>query len=168
MDEVALKSGVKKANLFHYYPSKEQLGLAVLRRAARSYEEQITGRFSNDSDPIETVAGMFSDYAARMEKEGCFKGCFIGNLAQEISDENEKMRHEISKLLVFWVEHFAAFLERHRVAGYFRGEMNSKGAAQAMVSLLEGATLVSKAQKNVEAMNNAQAMASTYLKALKA
>jgi TetR/AcrR family transcriptional regulator len=34
MEEVAGAAGIKKANLFHYYPRKESLELAVLEQAA--------------------------------------------------------------------------------------------------------------------------------------
>ena len=35
MEDVAGAAGIKKANLFHYYPTKESLELAVLDQAAR-------------------------------------------------------------------------------------------------------------------------------------
>ena len=43
MDEVAAAAGVKKANLFHYYPSKEALEVAVLDRFGASLRERVAG-----------------------------------------------------------------------------------------------------------------------------
>ncbi|MBI3550994.1 MAG: TetR/AcrR family transcriptional regulator [Elusimicrobia bacterium] len=168
MDDVASRARLKKANLFHYYPSKNELGLAVLERASVCQREGVAKRFSNGHDPIKTVQGMFADSAERMEKGGCFKGCFMGNVAQELSDENEKMRRKISDYLDFWTGELRLFLERHKAAGYFKKSMNSAQTARALVSLLEGATLMCKAAKSPEALKNAGAMAGTCLKALKA
>jgi TetR/AcrR family transcriptional repressor of nem operon len=168
MDEVAAKAGMRKSNLFHYYPTKAELGVAVLKRAVGAFREHILRQLSNGSDALDTVERMFSENAAAMEKKCCSKGCFIGNLAQEISDDNDEMRREIAGLLRFWVEQLGAFLERHRTAGYFRRELSAGQAAQAIVALLEGATLVCKADRRADALRSAGAMASGYLKALRA
>jgi TetR/AcrR family transcriptional repressor of nem operon len=168
MDDVADKSGYKKANLFHYYPTKDALGLAVLERACAGGREGIKKQFANGADPIKTVAAMYSKFARGMEEGGCYKGCFIGNIAQELSDENEKMRLKVSEHLLFWTAELAGFLERHKEKGYFRKQLDARQSAKALVSLLEGATLMCKAEKKAEALKHAGAMAQTYLKALKA
>ncbi len=168
MDHVAEKARLKKANLFHYYPSKDELGLAVLDRVAACQREGVAKRFSNGSDPIKTIQGMFADSAERMAKSGCFKGCFMGNVAMELSDENEKMRRKIAEYLEFWVGEVGGFLERHKADGYFAKSMNSEQTAVALVALLEGATLISKAAKCPEALKYAGAAAAGYLKTLKA
>src|SRR5579863_9257299 len=77
MDDVAAGARMKKANLFHYYPTKDALGLAVLERASSCLRETISRRFANGGDPIKTVRGMFEDSAKEMREEGCYKGCFI-------------------------------------------------------------------------------------------
>ena len=168
MDEVAAKVGIKKPNLFHYYPTKDQLGLAVLERAVRCSREGIVRQFDENGDPIKKIEAMFSDSLDRMEKSCCAKGCFIGNLAQEVSDHNEKLREKVSEHLLFWADRLAAYLDRHRAAGYFRKDLDAKQSAEALISLLEGATLFAKANKRVDALKNARKMAVAYLRTYKA
>jgi TetR/AcrR family transcriptional repressor of nem operon len=139
--------------------------LAVLERACESEKACITETLSGDGDPIKTVEGMFAESAARMKKGGCHKGCFIGNVAQEISDESEAMRVKISDHLGFWTGELAAFLARGKARGYFKKAFEPASAAQAVIALLEGATLMSKATKKSEALTNAGAVAAGYLKA---
>ena len=168
MDDVARGAGIKKANLFHYYPTKEDLGLAALSYGTSCQKAGVEKRFSNGSDPIKVVEGMFTDAALSMKKNKCCRGCFMGNLAQEISDHNEKLRSKISDYFRFWVDRLTAFLEHWRVQGYFKKDLNPEESAEAIISLFEGAMLCSKATKETTALENARKMAKAYLGGLKA
>lgn len=167
MEDIASKIGMKKANLFHYYPTKDELGVAVVDSVVHHLQEMITKQFENGNEPVKTIERIFSDSLKRMKQQGCCKGCFVGNLAQEISDQNEKLRRRVSDHMHFWVNQTAAYLARHRANGYFRKEMNAKQSARAILALLEGALLFAKANKQVHALRDAQAMAVSYLKALR-
>ncbi|MBI4423574.1 MAG: TetR/AcrR family transcriptional regulator [Elusimicrobia bacterium] len=167
MDDVAEAAGMKKANLFHYYPTKESLGLAVFDFASSQMREKLAARFAQGDDPIELVESMFSEVAEGMEASCCRGGCFIGNLAQELSDHFEKMRVKVSSHLKDWTAQLAGSLEKARVRGYFRKDMKCRESAEAILSLFEGATLFCKANKEVKPLENAREMAVSYLKGYK-
>lgn len=164
MDDVAGAAELKKANLFHYYPTKEELGAAVIERVCAASCEEIRTRFSNGGDPVRTVEAMFAQSAAQMKKDGCSGGCLIGNLAQELSDESEMLRGKLAGHIRYWVAELGGFLERHKKAGYFRKELAARETAEAIVALLEGATLIAKANRDPGALKNAQKAAAGYLK----
>ncbi len=169
MDDVAAKAGVKKANLFHYYKTKEELGGAVLDHACCCLKEKINAFFSGKTrDPIKAVERLFSQNEENMKTSGCCRGCFIGNLAQEMSDQNETLRVKISDYFDFWTLQLASFLERAKAQRIFKKEMDPKESAQAILALLEGATLFSKAHKKVHPFRNARKMAVAYLEGLRA
>ena len=163
MEDVASAAGIKKANLFHYYPTKEDLGLAVLCRRTDCQKEMVREKFSDKGDPIRTVESMFLDSLARMKENRCSRGCFLGNLAQEISDYNEKLRRKVAECFGFWVQELASFLGCWQAKGYFRKNLRPRESAEAILSLLEGATLFSKANKQVGAIENARRMVAVYL-----
>jgi len=167
MDDVAKAAGIKKANLFHYYPTREDLGLAVLSYGTTCQKAGLDKRFSNGSDPIKVVEGMFTDAASSMKKSKCCRGCFMGNVAQEISDHNEKLRSKVSDYFRFWVDRLTAFLDRWRGEGYFRKDLNPEESAQAIIALFEGAMLCAKVSKEIGALENAGKMARAYLVNLK-
>ena len=168
MDDVAGAAGLKKANLFHYYPTKDALGLAVLDKMTACYKEDVDRRLSGDGDPIKAVEAMFAESARSMEESRCCRGCFIGNLAQELSDQNERLRLKISAFFGYWSGRLSELLERGRARGYFRQDLDCAQSAEAILSLFEGATLLAKANKKVASLKNAGRMASSYLKGLKA
>ncbi len=166
MDDVARASKIKKANLFHYFPTKEELGLAVFDFAILRLKEKISNACvsENVADPIRFVDQVFSGFLDNMKKNGCCRGCFMGNLAQEMSDHNERLRVKISEYFDFWIRQLSEVLEQGKLKGYFRKDLKPKESAGAILSLLEGALLFSKTRKNVQSLQSARSMAVGYLK----
>lgn len=164
MDDVASAAGLKKANLFHYYPSKECLELAVLEQAAGEMKEQVRAQLSaNGRDPVGAVASMFEQAGRGMRERRCRGGCFLGNLAQEASDHNETIRVKVSDFLRYWTDQLASFLDRGRASGYFRPELEPRTAAEAILALFEGALLFSKASRRPDPVESSKRMAVAYL-----
>src|SRR5580704_17872534 len=95
MDRVAEKAGLKKANLFHYYRTKDALGAAVLEEAARRHAEGMRALFADRTqDPVTAVRGLFDRGTAGMRKD-CSSGCFIGKMGQELDERNAQMRRKL-------------------------------------------------------------------------
>jgi AcrR family transcriptional regulator len=164
MDAVAAAAGLKKANLFHYYPTRAALELAVVEIAVAQMKEQIAAQFpSGEADPVASVARMFDEAAQRMQDSGCAGGCFIGNVALEASDRNEAVRQRIAELLEFWSDRLAAFLAAARERGRLRDAFDPKSSAVALVALLEGALLCAKATRRPETLGSARDAALAYL-----
>jgi AcrR family transcriptional regulator len=160
MDDVAKASGVKKANLFHYYPTKEVLGLAVFDAALADLQKQVRERLEKrDGDPIKVVAAMFDEACGDMKKSECSGGCFVGNMAQELSDYNETMRQRVSDHMQEWRRQWSVFLGEYQRTGYFRGDLDPERAATGLLSLFEGAMILCKANKDVSPLEDAKQMA---------
>ena len=168
MDSVASAAGIKKANLFHYYPTRESLELAVLDRAAASMKEHIASVAQHSFDPVGGIQRIFEEAAALMRQSQCSGGCFFGNLAQEAADANEPIRQKVAEHLDAWTLELAAFFERWRRTGYFREDFQPQVAAQAILSLLEGALLFCKASKSPAPVESAKHLAVSYLEAIRA
>ncbi|MEW6367589.1 MAG: TetR/AcrR family transcriptional regulator [Acidobacteriota bacterium] len=164
MEDVARAAKIKKANLFHYFPSKRALMQAVLDRVIEGLREVVLARFgSTGNDPVATVDEMFAETAAWMSQTKCRGGCFVGNTALAVSDRDEEIRGRVAQHFRFWRLTIAGFLWNWKERGYFRAEFDANRAAQSLVSLLEGAILVSKASRSADAVEGARDMARKYL-----
>lgn len=164
MDDVAKAAGVKKANLFHYYPTKEELGVAVFDHAAARMREEMSSRLRAKGDPVRLIDGMFAEVAERMDDGSCRGGCFVGNLAQELSDQSERIRRRVAEHLELWTRALAAALEEACEEGYFRRTLKPRAAADAIIAAYEGAMLLCKARREVEPIQNARVVVVTYLR----
>lgn len=167
MDDVAKAAGIKKANLFHYYPTKEELGVAVFDHAAARMREKMSSRLSGGGDPVRLVDGMFADVAEQMDQDRCRGGCFVGNLAQELSDQSERIRRRVAEHLELWAIALAAALEEAREDGYFCRSFKPRAAADAIIAAYEGAMMLCKARRETKPLQNARVVVVTYLKTQK-
>ncbi|MFH1723765.1 MAG: TetR/AcrR family transcriptional regulator [Elusimicrobiota bacterium] len=169
MENVASAAGIKKANLFYYYPRKENLALAMLEHGSKPVIEEVTHLFSrHDMEPAEVVERFFADTVLRMSRTGCRRGCPFGNLAQEISDVNEVLRIRVSRGLYSLTSDLTRHFEQWRDKGYFRDGFDPAGTAQAVICLHQGAQLCAKAHKDVAVLESAGRMAVACLKDAKA
>jgi TetR/AcrR family transcriptional repressor of nem operon len=164
MGDIAAAAGIKKANLFHYYPSKEALALAVFDFAAQDARRWIDDELGTDGDPIELIEGLFDSTAALMDESACSRGCFVGNVAQELSNENEAIRRRVAEVLDYWHARLVDVLEQGIARGRFRAEIPSPDAAEAVLALFEGAVLLAKARKHTAPLLSARRAAGDYLR----
>ena len=163
MDRVAEAAGLKKANLFHYYRTKEALGGAVIAEAARRHEEGMRELFADQTqDPVTTVRLLFDRGTAGMRKD-CSQGCFIGKMGQELDESNAAMRRQLSECVGQWREDVAAYLDGWRRRGYFRNGFKSGEAADGVLALYEGGILIAKVSRDEEALVNARRAAVTVI-----
>jgi TetR/AcrR family transcriptional regulator, transcriptional repressor for nem operon len=119
MDDIASAAGVKKANLFHYYPSREALACAVLDHATSAMEPTIRDLLRDGDDPVIAIERLFIQGESWMKASSCSSGCLIGNLAQEVSDQHEELRLRLARFLEFWSGEIADTLARGGKKGVF-------------------------------------------------
>lgn len=168
MERVAEKAGLKKANLFHYYRTKDALGAAVIEEAARRHSEGMRALFADQTqDPVTSVRGLFDRGTAGMRKD-CSRGCFIGKMGQEIDERNAEMRRKLEACLTGWRGDIAAFLEGWRKKDYFRAGFKAGEAADGILALYEGGLLIAKVTGDDVPMEHARRAAVMLVSAWKA
>jgi TetR/AcrR family transcriptional repressor of nem operon len=168
MDKVAEKAGLKKANLFHYYRTKEALGAEVIEEAARRHAEGMRALFADPAqDPMTAVRALFDRGTAGMRQD-CSRGCFIGRMGQELDERNAAMRRKLETCLGAWRADVAAFLEAWRQKGYFRPGFKPAETADGILALYEGCLLLAKVSGDAAPIDSARRSAATLLSAWKA
>ncbi|HEX4046206.1 MAG TPA: TetR family transcriptional regulator C-terminal domain-containing protein [Elusimicrobiota bacterium] len=168
MERVAAKAGLKKANLFHYFRTKEILGAAVIEEAAMRHAEGMRALFSDTAqDPVTAVRGLFDRGTAGMRKD-CSRGCFIGKMGQELDERNPAMRRRLEGCLRDWRGDVAAFLDAWRKRGYFRAGFKPAEAADGILALYEGGLLIAKVAGDDAPVEHARRAAVTVIAAWKA
>ena len=74
-----------------------------------------------------------------------------------VSDCFKKLRRDLERMF-----------SEAKGRGYFNADLDSRDAARAMITLLEGASVISKAQKNTEYFGTARRVAVAFLSGYKA
>jgi len=154
MERVAARAGLKKANLFHYYPSKDALGVAVMKEASRRYAHGVRAIFADDAqDPVTAVRLLFT-------RAG---GCFIGRMAQDIDECNPEMRRSVTGCVEEWRAEIERFLSGWKKKGYFRASFRPQETADAVLALYEGGLLIAKALGDQGPVEHAERAAVTVI-----
>ncbi len=167
MDRVAAAAGLKKANLFHYYPTKEELGAAVIAEAARRHQEGMRALFADrGQDPVTAVRLLFDRGTGGMRRD-CSRGCFIGKMGQELDERDGAMRRTLAACLGQWREEVADYLDAWRKKGYFRSGFRAAEAADGVLALYEGGLLIAKVAGDDAPVEHARRAAVTVIVAWK-
>lgn len=163
MEQIAAACGMTKANLFHHYGSKEELGLAVLDAKMADYRARRVEPLCAQGDPVESVYALFADAARFYDGNGCKAGCFIGNIALEMSDINEAFRERTSAFFAQWSQSMASCLKRAQDAGLFTASLQPESAADAIVALYEGAIMLARTRRDATVFLRVGAVARSIL-----
>lgn len=148
VQELCEKAGVQKGSFYHFFPSKRDLTLAALERQREIGQRTILEpAFSQDRPPVQRLEAWFDclyDQAVKTKrKNGCVPGCALGNLAVELSTQDEVIRKKVAALLT----DLTRFLERtvaDAVARHDVPRQDPRATAQALVAYMEGVLLMAK------------------------
>lgn len=154
LNEILTAAGVPKGSFYYYFASKEDFGLAIVDDFAREYRNRFE-RILGDSQysPITRLRNYFELKITDMADCGCTDGCLIGNLAQELSAQNEIFRHRLDRVFAEWEQYFSRCLQAASEAGEITGDRYSYDSlAKFILSSWEGAILQAKVTKSVVPM----------------
>lgn len=133
-------SHIPKGSFYHYFKSKEDLGLAVI-----DYFIEISRSiFSQFAKSVSGLREFFGCYFNRFEEFECKRGCPIGNLALELADSNERFRFQLMK----WTSFMEVEIYKILANSSLNPAINKKYLASFIVSAFEGALLKAKLEKS--------------------
>jgi TetR/AcrR family transcriptional repressor of nem operon len=154
--EVILKQvNVPKGSFYNFFSSKEEFGLAIIDKYVADRGELFYPIFSDESlPPLERVRKSFETLIATFEGNDCSKGCLIGNLGQEMSDQFETVRQRLEQSLQNWTRGLSKLLLQAQKESTIPADMNTEKLAENLISSFQGALLHSKVKKSPEPLRN--------------
>lgn len=141
--DIADALGIRKASIHYHYPSKADLGSAVVDRYARRFEAML---HDAAADPDRRSMAMLDLYLTpyRALAGTADRVCLCGALAGEMPALPEALRARVD---VFFREHqawLAGIVERGRRRGEFAVDAEPERYARMMFGALQGALLVKR------------------------
>lgn len=147
INDLIRETGVKKGNLYHYFSSKEELGIEVLNQARENFFQFLEQSLRGDS-PSAQLANHFRAIARYHENRNLAGGCIFGNTALEMSDRSERYRSVIHEVFEEWRRRLREVLERAVRAGEVREGIDPEAMARHIVATAEGAIMLARASKD--------------------
>jgi len=162
LDEIAEACGMTKGNLIHHYGSKAELALAVLDYKIKEFQSKVNPVCAQAA-PEDAVAAMFTEAERFFDGNGCKAGCFVGNIALEMSDLDEVFRLRVAGFFDEWADGLSACLERCKSKGYFSSALDARGSAEAIVALYEGAIMLARSRRDAKVFGRVAKIAKQIL-----
>ena len=149
LEAILAGAGVTKGALYHHFPDKAALGLAVTTEVVRGltlnrWQEQLAA----PGDPLAHLVAVLREHAGQIEPHVVELGCPLNNLAQEMSPTDERFRRAIDAIYTDWRAATAAALARGQEVGTVRGDVDPMAVAAFVVASVEGSFGLAKAMQD--------------------
>jgi TetR/AcrR family transcriptional repressor of nem operon len=155
VEAILKQANVPKGSFYNFFSSKEEFGLAMVDKYVADRGELFYPIFSDESlPPLERVKKSFETLIATFEGNDCSKGCLIGNLGQEMSDQFETVRQRLEQSLQNWTRGLSKLLLQAQKENTILADMNIEMLAENLISSFQGALLCSKVKKSPEPLRN--------------
>jgi AcrR family transcriptional regulator len=103
--DVLHAAGVNSGSLYHFFPGKQDLLLAVLDAYRAGIDEMLLAPAWKDvDDPIERVFALLARYRLGIVQTDCVYACPIGSLALEIHEPDPPVRKAIAANFKAWTD----------------------------------------------------------------
>ncbi len=150
LNEVLDAAGVPKGSFYYYFDSKQDFGLQVLDGFIRRDRQRLTEFLEDDTvDPLTRLRNYFDWYARYLESMGCSQGCLLGNLGQELADQNEAFRLKIDEAMRVQPSVLASTLKAAQAQGQIDPSLDVEAIAEFIYNSWQGAMLRMKVAKSI-------------------
>jgi TetR/AcrR family transcriptional regulator, transcriptional repressor for nem operon len=128
--------GIPKGSFYHHFDSKESYALEIIRYFDAQYSEAAARVLTNTSlSPLNRLRALCEDRKVALATGGCRKTCLIGSLSQEMADQSEVLRKELSNVMKRGREAVAECI----AAGQKLKEIRSDRSPQELAALFQAA-----------------------------
>ena len=142
--------GVSGGAFSHHFPTKKALGLAVIReRVAASIEATWIDPLRRAPSAISGLDAVFLSVIDELDANGKVSGCPLGNLAVELSRQDDDLRLEMDAIYARWRAVIAERLS-HRASEDPAGPGDADGLAALVVATFTGGITMAKASQTSE------------------
>ena len=150
LDTILAQAGVTKGALYHHFPTKAALGLAVVDEVVKGLllERWLGVLHAQPGDPVTALQGTLRHRAANLTAGEIELGCPLNNLAQEMSPLDEQFRRSVDATFETWREGFAEVLARGQAEGSVRRDVDAKKVATFIVAAVEGSYGLAKSAQS--------------------
>lgn len=155
VNDILEAAHIGKGQFYHYFSSKHNLGLTVVEDLLDDWSQHlIIDTLQSTNQPVARLNEMLDHtlkYHSAIAKK---RGCPIGNLAIEMSEQDEAFRLKIQDFFNQWIAAVKAALDEMVNQNRLDSSTDTYKSAQAIVSMMEGGILLMKNQQNIDLLRN--------------
>lgn len=138
-------TGMTKGALYHHFPTKQALGLAVIDEVIKKRLDALIFRPLRESErPVETLLEIIATIDQKVPSEYVMLGCPLNNLMQEMSALDELFQEKLSAVFGLWQQTIEDALARGQKQGVIKPDVDCRSTALFIASAWEGCIGIAK------------------------
>ncbi len=149
VNDLCEHAGVKKGSFYHFFDSKRDLALAMIDEVDRMSIAVSDGVADSGAVGLDWILGYIEKSGGSICGEKTVRGCPLGNLALELSTQDEIIRRRLREIFDARVSFFSDALTKAMEAGQIE-DVDPDETAWGILAWLQGAILLAKCRNDPE------------------
>jgi len=161
LNDLMQATGLKKGGIYRHFSSKEELAAEAFDYTWEAAWNARLLHVDEKANGIKKLKQLIANFVnCRPPVAG---GCPILNTATDTDDGNPILRARVAKALRSWLSRLQTIVEQAQERGETRRGIDPKTVATLIVASLEGALMMSRLQRNDEALRRVESHLNQYL-----
>jgi TetR/AcrR family transcriptional repressor of nem operon len=154
-------TGLKKGGIYRHFASKEELAAEAFDYTWEAAWKARLLHVDEKANGIDKLKQLIANFIER--RSPVPGGCPVLNTAVDADDGNPILRSRVGKALRSWTGRVQAYIEEAQQQRDAKPDVDPKDVATLIVASLEGALMMSRIQRNDEALRRVQSHLNEYL-----
>jgi len=166
LNEILSAVKVPKGSFYHYFTSKEQFGVELIRHyvtEATAYKRRFLLTEDLDPNPLDRLSAFLNGAIAKMLENQCQPACLVIKLAAEVANMSDDMRSVLAEGMTEWRGIFEAIVREGQSKKTMRQDIDPAVAGSLLHDYWLGAMQRMMVQRNVASLRTAAAFIRQYL-----
>jgi TetR/AcrR family transcriptional regulator, transcriptional repressor for nem operon len=147
--DIVQAAGVPQGSFTNHFASKEAFGLEVIDLYLANVRRVMADTLLDDAlPPLQRLGTYIETSKNRLNKQNMRNGCLFGNFTAEVSDQSEAIRLRLVEVFAEVQAAFSYCLKAAVKAGELPPKFKCEEMAGFIVSSLQGANLLAKAERS--------------------
>ncbi len=161
LSELMEATGLKKGGIYGHFSSKEELAAEAFDYTWEAAWNARVLHVDEKASGVEKLKQFIANFVNH--RSPVAGGCPILNTAIDADDGNPVLRTHVAKALRSWLRRLQTIVDRARARDELQRGVDPQAVATLIVASLEGALMMSRIQRNDDALLRVQAHLNRYL-----
>ena len=152
VNEIMQQAQTTSGSFYHFFPTKEDLLLAVVDHVGELLESEVFGPAEEIfGDPFERVLAVVEASREHLVGHEFMLGSPLGTLAAELSESHPAVRRRIKGLFKIWADHIRGYFDE--AGDLLPSGIDREALARFVLSTVEGAVLQARVDRDLTAFD---------------
>jgi len=163
--DVRQAAGIHSGSLYHFFPGKQDLLLAVLEAYRGGIGPMLLRpAWAGEEDPIEKIFALLKRYRASLLQTECTYGCPIGSLALELHEPDPPVRRLLAQNFEGWIDAIEGCL--NDAGDRLPADIDRRELAGFVLTAMEGAVMQARTYRDIKRFDGSVRQLRSYFDTL--